>query len=426
MNNSRKILEVYNELAVDPDQFTRQAVAGNESLPIEILESLKEDEGYYIKAKLASNPKSTSALLKALLNLEDATVCHLLGANPNTPEDIVFKILDHHYYYGSSVAKNPKISARCVEYLLNKKYSLTNLATNQNLTADTYAKLATLEYVELLENLAKNRSTPPSVLATLAESKKIDVRIEVGRNPNTDASTLAYLVNKSKNQKVLEMVARNANADTATLNTLFENVEFHSSLAYNPNLELDKLSVLLQSDNKWVRGPAVRNTGTPSKIANEYVSDPEPEVRADLASRTNEPLILKILANDPSDSVRSRVASSSHATPEILEALSLDSEMFVLFEVCINPKTPIRVLQKIINQEDIGIFYRSGVAQNSSISEELLTEICDSIYASNHSYKEESIAKLPRIPLKYFNLLSRSTNEEIRRIIAGIHIPNIV
>ena len=140
--------------------------------------------------KLASNPKSTSTLLKALLNLEDATVCHSLGANPNTPEDIVFNILNHQYFYSSSVAKNPKISTRCVEYLLNKKYGLTDLATNQYLTADTYAELATLEDVELLENLAKNHSTPPTVLATLAESKKIDVRIQVGLNPNTNASTL--------------------------------------------------------------------------------------------------------------------------------------------------------------------------------------------------------------------------------------------
>ena len=426
MSNSKKILGVYNELAVDLDQFTRQAVASNESLPIEILESLKEDWGYYIKANLASNPKSTPALLKSLLNLEDANVCHSLGANPNTPEDIVFKILNHQYYYGSSVAKNPKISARCVEYLLNKIYGLTDLATNQNLTADTYAKLATLEDVELLMNLAKNRSTPPTVLATLAESKKIDVRIQVGLNPNTNASTLAYLVNKSKNQKVLEMVASNANADTATLNTLFENVEFHSSLAYNPNLELDKLSVLLQSDNKWVRGPAVRNAKTPSKIADEYVSDPEPDVRAGLASRTSDSSILNVLANDSSDSVRSRVASSSHATPEILEELSLDSEMFVLLEVCKNPKTPVKVLQKIINQEDNGIFYRSNIARNASISEEMLTKLCDSIYASDHSNREESIAELPRIPLKYFDLLSRSKNEEIRRIVAGIHISNII
>ena len=99
MSNSKKILGVYNELAVDLDQFTRQAVASNESLPIEILESLKEDQGYYIKANLASNPKSTPALLKSLLNLEDANVCHSLGANPNTPEDIVFKILIHHSRY---------------------------------------------------------------------------------------------------------------------------------------------------------------------------------------------------------------------------------------------------------------------------------------------------------------------------------------
>ncbi len=109
--------EILRELSQSDDRATRQAVAGNPNVPIDILYKLHREFPHEIlqnpafvnltvadQVSLASNPETEPGVLRELSYHSDPEISGTVAQNPNIPIDVLLALLK---YYPHAIEINP-------------------------------------------------------------------------------------------------------------------------------------------------------------------------------------------------------------------------------------------------------------------------------------------------------------------------------
>lgn len=92
-----------------------------------------------------------------------------------------------------------------------------------------------------------------------------------------------------------------------------------------------------------------------------------------LAETTTNLNVLRILSRDRYWIVKCNVCDNPYVTPEILDFLSYDSDYLVRFHVAIHPKTPLFVLNRLVNDRDVQVW--DTILDNPNVTETLRRQI---------------------------------------------------
>ena len=283
-------------------------------------------------------------------------------------------------------------------------------------------KLANSEDVDVLTSVAFNHYTPAHILDKLAKCKNYMVVSEVAGNPNTSTTTLEKLT-KIPSTLVLQSVAENPNCPIEVLKELCYHPAdvVRYSIADNASTPTDLLVILSNDSNQYVRYHANRTlqdraeletveSSTRIAAAVESIYELSENDRYDLARWSDNPRVLKRLAEDGSDyvldgltanpntpseilaevakrggyEVRVNIADNPNADAKTLEMLSHDTK-FVRMIVAGNPSTPNYVLDELAHRNDgprMEVSILKEIAKNPNTSIETLE------YLSNSEYPE--------------------------------------
>lgn len=195
--------------------------------------------------------------------------------------------------------------------------------------------------------IAMNRSTPPRTLARLASDREPEVRAAAARNPFTPVPVLQKL---ARGDAAL-WVARNKSCDLETLKTLaeFAKPAVLVGLASNPRLTEELFERLAGSEYDNVRAVVASNGYLPLSAAKKLIKD-------------KSVWVLSCLANNP------RIAA-----PELLVVLYRNHCPDVRAAVAVNPRTPVRVLARLIN--DRAPMVVRNVVYNKKTTREIIEKI---------------------------------------------------
>ncbi|MDY6804467.1 MAG: hypothetical protein SXA11_11765 [Cyanobacteriota bacterium] len=398
-----------------------QALAGNPSTPVKILETLGQvyphsKEGNSILTALARNPKAPQKILEILGRLD-----------PN--------IFYPHWWVRINLGNNPAVpEARRIEYLeeaiaLDDRHFKEAIAINPNTPAIILEKLAERVPTKL-SYIAGNPNAPVSLLERAAEEAGSDSTWErLAKNPRTPP-------------ELLELVA--LKADSRVREALFKHPALEPRAVYRIELKLeeqkqyqqDRQKMLRRSDSPYAlaqlaedgdrdfRFYAARNSKTPVSVLEQLAKDPVEGVRLELAQNPSLPLNLRLkLTDDLSSRVRMELARELYRqkTPaEVLERLAADSSESVRELVAQNPETPSSVLGNLA--DDNARKVRLAVAKNLKTPASSLRAIA----RKNPELKEKMLWRKPsgneesdRFLVELIEEFASSADDSIRYKIAG-------
>jgi hypothetical protein len=279
-------------LAKDSDEVVRLSVAENISFPVEMREVLlgplvkKLDK--YLRKRIAGNPSTVVAILKALFNDPESEVRWTVAENKSTPVDVLEALAnDSDISVRQSVALNPSAPVSVLEALAKEldsglRWIPRSVAENPSTPASVLAELAQDWDSSVRELVARNLSTPSSWLVELAEDEEarvraavaanltaptellaqlssdrtVDVLIAVAKNPNTPVTALLPLV-KSKSGNVRSAIASQAHRSEKIFSALSNdsNADVRRALSNNFELEmqvLDEFALFVETEADWV------------------------------------------------------------------------------------------------------------------------------------------------------------------------------
>ena len=359
-----------------------QALAGNPSTPVKILETLGQvyphsKEGNSILTRLACNPNAPPKILEILGRLDPKIyyphwwVRINLGNNPAVPEARRIEYLEeaialNDWHFPEAIAINPNTPAIILEKLAERAPTrLSDIAGNPNAPVSLLERAAESTHNSTLENLAKNPVTPPDILERVALKADSRALEKLFKHPALDALAVYRINLKLEEQKQLQKdrqtMLRRSDSPYA-LAQLAENGErdFRIKAARNSKTPVSVLERFARDSDEGLRQAVASNPKLPLNICLELTRDSDFEVRLNLInpfSRGNNKQtavpVLEALANDESDSIRELVAENPYTPVEVLVKLANDSSKRVKEKIISNPNTPVEILERLGLSEGI-------------------------------------------------------------------------
>jgi CheY-like chemotaxis protein len=225
------------------------------------------------------------------------------------------------------------------------------------------------EAMQLLNKLrdAASQPLPDLILLDLNMPKKNghEVLAEMRKDPKLSRIPVVLLTVSQRDEDVLKALSLKMNyylnkpVDAEKLTTLV-NIIFE----------------LMSEEENW----------EPQERGNEDI-----HVRCVLASNphTSE-AVLKRLASEKHERIRSRVAENPNTSQETLQMLSKDSISDVRLSVAENPKTPVSILETLAHDENEDV--RLGLAENPKTPKHILQTLSadENMYVSSRASKSLS------------------------------------
>ncbi|MDZ8030393.1 hypothetical protein [Nostoc sp. DedSLP04] len=390
-NKTSTAIQLLEILAQDESEQVRAKVAEHPDSSVEILTRLANDTSREVKAKLTANPNTPVTILTRL-GLEENLVNQ---RNPNTPGIVLAQAVKNMSSKNlADFIKHPVKGSQMPAETLSQLASHTDssvryrVASHPNTPATVLRQLARDSYVATVRAVASNANTFPETLEVLANHPDFTTRLEVVRNPNTPPRALAEIVLSSQNSGNMP------NQTVDMLKSAFpgNHNDVLQSIAGNSRTPIEALEILARrefigatpdrhsilpptTDDNIVRSLAYNPSLTP-QLLSILVQDPCVEVRIYLVRHPNltEALWLQ-LAEDTEISVREAVAATINAPVSVLELLAQDEQVEVRIKVATNLNTPITVLQVLAGDENSSV--RTAAASNSNLPETILTQLAN-------------------------------------------------
>ena len=262
-------------------------VAKNHSTPIEVLKTLANEGGFWMRRYIAENPNASGEILKSFVDFEDEdnSVYSLVAKHPNTPREVLDSFIKipeelwiHNYHNDGvleSVADNPNAPRDILELLAEDK-SLRirfRVARNPNTPVELLESLANDSDYQIREVVAENPHTPLKILESLANDSNLLVRESASKNPYcTPEIKKTIFKNFAKSETPSFSRVALFLSDYAASFVLAENSNSISwleryAIAQNKNTLRDTLAILIQDKNRFVRATAKESLGKLCKKA---------------------------------------------------------------------------------------------------------------------------------------------------------------
>ena len=174
-------------------------LAGYSSTPLNILKKLAQSTDLEVLCRLASNSKSTEAILlelttKQFNNTDLKRLYSSLRSNPSCPNTVLHKINELpriepsdavKAYQNISASELKRIAIQYNDFTNSFNYRIRiDVARNHNTDIETLEILANDRDWEVRSNVAKNKNTPMNTLRELAKDESEEVRYAILANPN--------------------------------------------------------------------------------------------------------------------------------------------------------------------------------------------------------------------------------------------------
>lgn len=220
---------VFNEEAIRKllsfrDSKVDSALAGNQSVPVDILKNLLVKNDERIHKALATNPAIDEALFGALLEKR---------------EEVVALLLIHQPIDSIRLSRIEKADMEESLFML--------IGANESLSSEMVTHLFEKGNKRLLEALSGNKTVPSDVLERIYQQDEAVNFVNLARNPFTPIWILQALYDEyAESQEMLVSLARNPSAPKKILKELFdkENLEINRGLATNASLPMELLDIL--------------------------------------------------------------------------------------------------------------------------------------------------------------------------------------
>jgi len=347
--NERMPEKILIKLLNDEEWFVRKEVFTNPSFPKELLEIFSRSDNEQQRVLAAGSPLAGYSMVESLSTDKSVWVREAVSENLNTPWSILIQLTDDEEKRVKDIAEEYLVK-RTLKYLKD-----CNIDGDDGCPYGVKPRL--LEIAEsrdtslpLFVNLAINSATPKDILDILAKNYHWGVRLEVARNSNTSPKTLAKL------------------AKTAEL----DDVAVTQAVAENPNTPVEALICLTNYENETIK-----------KIAEEAF------VKRALNSEIYE-------ANGPVEEKLIGIASDKHTSKEILRQLAGCDYSYVRDEVSLNPAAPGDVLIALGKDADFGV--RANATFNKNTPADTLIDLSD----DENDIVLQNVAINPNTPLRYW------------------------
>lgn len=286
--------EVTGMLVASKKFLTREAIAGNTSVPVDMLAHLVKDTSDRVKMELAMNENATAEMLDKLSRCKhhsikasvarnkntspetlrflstsnDGDVRIYVTMNKNTPVDVLrsmahddvlkgVRVSAFEHFAGSvsrllnMLAKHPDPDARMV------------IARNESIKNESIEELRDDPDETIRVALASNPRTSQDVLTAMSGDPSADVRAAVaGKTQRKDV--LRAMAGQSTDLQVLRAIASNDHAPPGVLAMLStsDDAITRANVAANRNAPIDVMNRLFADKEKIVRLSVLQNTST--------------------------------------------------------------------------------------------------------------------------------------------------------------------
>lgn len=311
----------------------------NFPLPTRLLKDLYEQEPEAIDLQfIASYPTSPSLLIEKIAeNVQDEEILSRIALNPRTPQ-LVLNRLSHNAQPNIrlAIAGNRLLSARDFESLIQDPIEFVRraLSTNPGLKGHQQAQLAKDPAPSVRMALLKNKSLELPILIQLSQDESILVRTYVVAQAKVDDAILIHWANSNIEEVQLALFSRKNCPDS-----IYKLLKFspHSSVR---KIALTKITVQ-EEEFLWLS-------------ESESLED-----RMCLLESPNLPrAIQRLLAQDPSSSVRIKLSLHPGIDPKLAREIASNGEIRTCLALTNNPAIDKKVLEILSRNENIEVIKR--------------------------------------------------------------------
>lgn len=418
-------------LASDLDPRIRQAVANNKITSGEILEQLAIDKNSEIRFDVAKNINTPEHILELLETNEERSIRKNILENPSTPISVLEKLAnDSNNAVCMAVAEHPKATAEILEKLANHYDCLVkeNVAFHPNTPIYCLEKLAQDSEDNVRLAVAQNQNLP---------EKKL---IELSKDENKDIARIAFEAFQNNKFKHLNLKTKGAILRNGCCTTNVYHVELpndisiellkqlinhsHESIRYavaiHPNTTIDLLEKLAEDEEEDVRQAVAQNIKTPLNILEKLAYARSFEIRKAVASNSNSNLnILRKLLNDKAPCVRVAIAKNNNLPDEFQSELSQDSDSDTIAALAENPKTKIKILEKLLKNNQQQRIVINNIIQRGLLQVDMSPETLERLSKYQSWEINVAIARHPNTSVQLLNKLAKNKNASVRMAVAN-------
>ena len=252
-------LSVIEQLAFDAEPSIKKGVASRQDLPIELIREMAKDRQIARKGFLVRNHYFDSDLLDILAQDSHPRVQQLVALHPNTMEKTLVRLAKNPEI-GIFILRNPNLTEELFEQLVSSnnpklnfalaQHSRTSRETLENIAAKS-EDAATL--IAVIENNQTGKKTKSEILTRLAGFSSRSVRQYVAQNSCTPENILWGWGTSQRYYKLHPFIARNPTSPTMLLDYLahkFFSQKVWKGLARNPNTSEDTFNYLYSKERK--------------------------------------------------------------------------------------------------------------------------------------------------------------------------------
>jgi hypothetical protein len=277
-----------------------------ETVPASFLERAANKRDREVYLALATNARTSKAVLEKLVESHDAEISEVARLHVNWAGEMTS---------GWDEAAREAIGTtdlRAIGTTDLAQSKLSSLGKRGFIPNFAIAKLARHKDWGIRSFVAQNPSTPANLLEQLAQDEEKGVRGSVARNPNAPANVLEQLA-QDRDNDVRKNVARNPNTPVKVLEQLAQDKDHHvrGFVAQNPNAPVNFfLEAMLKDDvpdstPSLIRFLVLLHSQTPSETLADNLGSQAWLERYAIAQNPNTSTdILKALAKDANRIVR--------------------------------------------------------------------------------------------------------------------------
>lgn len=240
--------------------------------------------------------------------------------------------------------------------------------------AKMYSKMKNLVEAVSDEDLASNENTSQNELARLSRHSDPNVFIKVAGNPNTHPNDLQHLHNMAHHNFIDSQTGKKDPGNNWNLRQ-----DIHYALTKNPSTPLPVLRDYLYGGfhDEVMRNPVIPLLQLEDPYLNQLIGSHSTTDATELASYTDNPILLHIFANSPDVNMKRAILHNKNTPDHLLHKLFNDPDKKISASVVYHKKTPPEVINKIYQDDPNNFSIVGYIARRKDLTPEMMQTLSE-------------------------------------------------